>query len=221
MIFGGWWLMNSLFNRYCSLIKNNIPSGRKNLGVLIHKHWMDLQDNYILNVYHDFGHIKMGLEELDKDLTRLEFRDELEFAYFYHDFVVGCHDAEILSSIFALQVRNSMKLILIPNIIADCITETKFMNLMNHKTSKFVELNVMHDMDLVIFGQPREKFISYDDGIGQEYGAYFDKKLRAQILIGFFENERIYRTERYLDLYENKAKENLKWILNNRYYKCF
>jgi len=211
--------MISLFNRYHTLIKNSIPSGRKNLGILIHKHWMDLQDHYIMNLYHDFGHISMGIEELDKDPVSLEFRDEVEFAYFYHDFIVGCRDAEILSSMFALNVRNSMKLSLVPNIIADCIAETKFSNLINCESNKFIELDIIHDIDLVIFGKDRDVFIRYDEGIIQEYGSYFDKNIRSKVLYTFYNNKRIYRTEYFRDLYEIKAKANLKWILNERYGK--
>jgi len=213
--------MNYLFKKYCDLIKNNIPSGRKNLAILISKHWMDLQDHYSINLYHDLSHIRTGLDELDKDTTPLEFRDELEFAYFYHDVIVGCREAELLSSMFAINVRNSMKLILIPNVVVDCILETRFNNLMNTEVSRFPELNVIHDMDLVIFGKDRDKFINYDDAIIQEYGAYFDKEMRAKILYKFYENKKIYRTERCLDLYENKAKENLKWILADRYGRKF
>ena len=209
--------MNSLYGRYQTLIKNNIPSDRKNLGILIDKHWADLQDHYGTNIYHDFSHISMGLYELEKDLTFLEFREDLEFAYFYHDIIVGCRDAEILSSMFAINVRNSMKLILFPNIIAECIAETKFANLMDHEMKKFRELNVIHDMDLIILGKDWNTFINYDDNIVMEYGTSFDKNKRAEILYGFYENKKIYRTERYLDLYQNQAKSNLKRILKERY----
>lgn len=209
--------MNSLYDRYCTLIIKNLPSAKEKLKIFIRKYWSDLQDNYSTNIYHDFNHIKMGLDELDKDQTSLEFRAEVEFAEFYHDYIVGCRDAEILSTMFALQVRNSMKLILIPSMIAECIAETKFVNLMKYEKSGIPELDIMHDLDLVILGKPREIFMNYDNGIIQEYGAYFNRDIRKKILFDFYSNKKIYRTERFLDLYETKAKENLKWILSSRY----
>ena len=210
--------MSLLYNRYVNLIKRNIPSSKKKLEILIRRYWNDIQENYILNTYHDFNHIKMGLEELDETgKDKFEFFDELEYAYFYHDIIVGCRDAELLSTMVALHVRNTFKLILVSNIIADCIIETKFENLMNCHGGMFPELDVIHDMDLVILGKDYIKFQNYDDGIISENGPMFNKNVRIKILLDFYNNEKIYRTERFLDLYEKQARANIKKILFERY----
>ncbi|GEM47849.1 HD domain-containing protein [Deinococcus cellulosilyticus] len=74
----------------------------------------------------------------------------------------------------------------------------------------------MLDLDLSIFGQPRERFLEYNDQIRQEY-SYVPKLVyavkRKQVLLSFYSRKRIYITDYFFDRFEKQARDNLWYAI--------
>lgn len=74
----------------------------------------------------------------------------------------------------------------------------------------------MLDLDLAILGQPQARFLAYNDQIRLEYAhvpdAIYTVK-RTEILLNFYNRERIYTTPYFWHRFENQARENLRGVI--------
>ena len=72
---------------------------------------------------------------------------------------------------------------------------------------------VMVDIDLSILGREPEAYDRYERAIRQEYKwvpVVTYRRERRKVIRGFLDRETIFETERFRDLYETSARENLK-----------
>jgi predicted metal-dependent HD superfamily phosphohydrolase len=69
------------------------------------------------------------------------------------------------------------------------------------------------DMDLAILGADEREYDEYERGVRKEYdwvGEEGWRMGRVEVLRGFLERERIYHSDLFRDLFEEKARENLR-----------
>lgn len=168
--------------------------------------------------YHNIYHIMRSLDLLDDIKQTLPSREEMEYAIFWHDFIMTTYngESELLSSIEAVRSIYELNLILNPDLVADLILETKY----GTTEKPIIEYNYIYDIDFSILGSDEETFNQYDDNIEKEYGL-FNKNARIKFLLGLLNPKKyIFRTELFREKYEQQARRNIRKILNdNKYYQ--
>ena len=86
-----------------------------------------------------------------------------------------------------------------------------------HERSDDHDLQFLLDIDLAILAASPERFDEYEQQIQQEY-AWVDSDIysikRKEVLVHFYQTELLYQTEYFQKHFEQKAKQNLKRILN-------
>ncbi|MBU0598864.1 hypothetical protein KKF61_07830 [Patescibacteria group bacterium] len=170
--------------------------------------------------YHNITHIIRSLAILNSIKDNLPNREELEYAIFWHDFIITIYngESELLSSMDAVRSIYELDLILNPDLVADLILETKYNP--NTPYKPIIEYNYMFDIDFSILGSDEETFNQYDEDIEKEYGMAFDKNARIKFLLMLLNPKRsIFRTELFREKYEQQARNNIRRILNNKYYQ--
>ncbi len=169
--------------------------------------------------YHNINHIIRSLDILDSIKDNLPNREELEYAIFWHDFIMTIYNgaSELLSSVEAVKSIYELDLVLNPDLVADLILETKYDP--NTPYKPIIEYNYMFDIDFSILGSDEETFNQYDEDIEKEYGMAFDKNMRTKFLLMLLNPKRpIFRTKLFRERYEKQARNNLTRILNTKYY---
>lgn len=161
--------------------------------------------------YHNLDHVGHCLEEFDRVSYLAENRGAVELAVWFHDAVYDprsekneeasalcaasfCDRAGVLP-----EVREKAK---------GLILASKHM-----ETPGALDAQIFVDVDLSILGQEPKAFWAYEKAIAEEYGwAPKDafRRTRAEILARFLARPRIYSTRLFHDLYEKRARENLK-----------
>lgn len=177
--------------------------------------WLQIEMAYTEagRFYHDLSH----LEQLFSELQPLQFDDwpTLLFSVVYHDVVYDVeqhmvmNDNEERSADFAERHLASFQYV--PKKIDKCrqqILATK-----KHSLSEDHDTNLFIDADLSILGQDWEVYNSYRSKIRQEFGVYPDSIFNAgrrKVLLYFLQMEPLFKTPHFRQLYEEKAKENLR-----------
>ncbi|HIP50878.1 MAG TPA: hypothetical protein EYG94_02220 [Campylobacterales bacterium] len=163
--------------------------------------------------YHRLKH----LEHIYKELETFEITPLLEFAIFYHDIVYDAkrNDNERQS---ALVARERLEQLTVPQKLNEqvfqLIVETKIHNASSEENKLFL------DADLSILGSKEKNYNKYIQNVRKEYAIYNDTTYftgRRKVLEMFLEKERIYESEHFYDLYENKARKNLEQELKKFY----
>ena len=139
----------------------------------------------------------------------MEYPDEVAFAIFYHDVIynIGDSNNEEKSGREAVRVLKEMEVNQsIINRIEKLILSTK-----SHEASTNEE-KWMIDFDLGILGQSWEVYDGYSKSIRQEYKKtpkLLYRKGRKKVLKHFLEKDTIYKTDKFISLYEEQARKNL------------
>jgi len=168
--------------------------------------------------YHNIDHIMRSIDLLDSIKQTLPNREEMEYAIFWHDFIMTTYngESELLSSIEAVRSIYELDLILNPDLVADLILETKY----GTSTKPIIEYNYMYDIDFSILGSDEETFNQYDDNIEKEYGLSFSKNARINFLLTLLDPKKhIFRTELFREKYEQHAISSIRKILNDKYHQ--
>lgn len=214
-------------NEYEKLFVNEFD--RKYIEILddsfINKYWLKLCKNYN-RPYHNFDHISMGLKEIDK-MKNLKYSIELKLAWIFHDFVVGCRNAELITIMFVQQFLNDCDYIgnieyLKKEIIYDLIQETSLENTFNISGYKRLdEFDIIHDIDFMILGQEYETFLDYDNNIEKEYGDRFNYLERVKFLKHIYKLPQtvLFRTNDFGKRFDNQVTKNIEKIFTDKYIK--
>lgn len=172
--------------------------------------WNEIEKNYSSKSrhYHNLGHLKNMITELDKVQSDVKNLDTLMFAIYYHDIVYKATKSNNEHQ-SALTFKNR-------------ITKTSFKNLREcmhqieatkeHKLSNDNDTNILLDLDLTILGKSYKEYKRYCDNIRKEYNIYPDfmyRKGRRKALKSILELDYIFKTDFFKQEYENQAKENL------------
>jgi predicted metal-dependent HD superfamily phosphohydrolase len=161
--------------------------------------------------YHNLSHIAQCMEELDRIKGMVSDPAAVEFALWFHDVIYDSKNSdknEEKSAEFACEVAK------IAGLPEGFIQEVKELIIAtDHKTEKASESQkYVADIDLAILGKSAKAFDAYDRGIRKEYSWVQEddyRKARIAALQSFLFSERIYSTDHFRSLYEEKARENI------------
>ncbi|HEU4497507.1 MAG TPA: hypothetical protein VFR70_10685 [Flavobacterium sp.] len=177
----------------------------------IKRNWLDLKEAYSKKPrhYHNLAHISAMVESFEAYKDQLRFPDEILFSIFYHDYVYKSSkkDNELKSAQYALSILPGNTRI-DRQLVFDAICATQ---LHQHHTTE--DINWLIDFDLKILAGDWSNYKIYFEQIRKEYQIYPDflyKPGRAKALQHFLEHEFIFQTGEFRNLFEEKARENIK-----------
>ena len=177
----------------------------------VQENWLDLEKAYSKKSrhYHNLTHLKEMIASFEIYRDKLQNPNEILFSIFYHDFVYSASkkDNELKSAEYALAIlpENSN---LNKQLVFDAICATQ-----QHQQNAIEDINWLIDFDLKILTKDWEDYKIYFEQIRKEYRIYPDflyKPGRAKALKHFLENEFIFQTDEFRDLYEEKARANIE-----------
>ncbi|MFW0738682.1 hypothetical protein [Flavobacterium sp. T12S277] len=177
----------------------------------IQQNWTNLEKAYSKKSrhYHNLTHIKDIIESFEIYQNRLRVPNEILFSIFYHDYIYQSSkkDNELKSAEYALSIlpENTS---LDKQLIFDAICATQL-----HAHNTIEDINWLIDFDLKILARDWEAYQIYYEQIRKEYRIYPDflyKPGRAKALKHFLENEFIFQTNEFRNLYEEKARSNIE-----------
>ena len=195
-----------LKNKFHTLCQN-FTTNNKQVEAL----WSEISISYSNKgrYYHSLAHLR----NIYNELKPFKLTPAVEFSIFYHDIVYNTkeRDNEEKSAILAI---NQLHKLSIPNYLSDdiyqLIIETK-----KHQTNSS-ENALFLDADISILGTTQKNYIKYIQNIRKEYAIYSDEKYnkgRKSILKRFLEKDKIYISNYFYNLYEKKARNNIRYEL--------
>ena len=177
----------------------------------IQQNWVDLEKVYSKKsrYYHNLTHLEEMIDSYETYFDKLQFPNEILFSIFYHDYVYvsSKKDNELKSAEYALAIlpENAK---LDKQLVFDAICATQL-----HSYNSIEDINWLIDFDLKILTKDWEDYKTYFEQIRKEYRIYPDflyKPGRAKALKHFLENEFIFQTDDFRNLYEEKARKNIE-----------
>ena len=180
---------------------------------LITSFWNKIEAHYQSNgrYYHNLSHIEELLAYFNEYNSNIKYKNEILFAIFYHDIIYDPKNKnnEEKSAEFAkkeLQKLNIQDTII--KQIYNYIVATKHHN----NPTKDNDLNYFLDFDMAILAKNSSDYIKYSKQIRKEYSIYPDfmyRKGRKKALQHFLKQDKIYKTDIFYTLYEEKARKNI------------
>jgi len=177
----------------------------------IHQNWLDLEKAYLKKSrhYHNLTHIQDMIYSYEKYSDQLQFPNEVLYSIFYHDYIYvsSKKDNELKSAEYAIKIlpKNAK---LNSKMVFDAIVATQL-----HQQNKIEDINWLIDFDLKVLAGDWEYYKIYFGQIRKEYRIYPDflyKPGRAKALKHFLENEFIFQTKTFRNLFEEKARINIE-----------
>jgi len=161
--------------------------------------------------YHDLSHIQSLLSLSESLLDKIQNRDALYFAIWFHDVIYDTKrsDNEEKSAEFAAEALASLGVPEQTNaIVQEMILATK-----HHRAADLSwDLWAFLDLDTSILGAPEGIYKEYSLAIRKEYSWAPDslyREGRMKVLNDFLARERIYYTEEIGTRYELRARHNI------------
>ncbi len=185
-------------------------------AALIKQLWNEIETAYSDSerYFHTLSHLENLMKELSPLESSIQDWDTLLFCLFYHDIVYDMvqhvleNDNEEISSAIA---EKTLETICFPTdkieLCRQHILATKA-----HRISDNADINFFIDADLSILGKPWEVYNEYTKNIRKEYHIYPDSIYhsgRLNILRHFRKMDRVFKTDHFFNLYEEKARENM------------
>jgi len=172
---------------------------------LVNTLWKEIEEKYTepRRHYHTLKH----LEDIYRELPKPDA--VTGFAIFYHDIVynASCSDNEEQSAILCEKKLTflGVNTQLIEE-VTQLIVETKTHEPSSKRNAIFL------DADLAVLGSSEDVYKTYTQNIRKEYATYSHSiysEGRQKVLKHFLEKERIYLSDYFYELYENKARNNI------------
>jgi predicted metal-dependent HD superfamily phosphohydrolase len=163
--------------------------------------------------YHNLQHLGECLREFDRARALAEDPAAVELAVWFHDAVYDPRagdNEERSADLCADCLRSAGASEAISRVVIGLVLATK------HHVASTPDEALLIDIDLSILGQTRERFVEYEAQIWQEYSWVPERVFvgkRGEVLRRFLERPRIYNTEHFFSRYEERARENLNWSL--------
>lgn len=166
--------------------------------------------------YHSLSHISHMLDLMDEHISEKSRSIELELAIWYHDVIYDplSKENEVRSADLAKRRLSSY------SILSDESLESIYLLILSTQghTARIdgegrLQNEWMLDLDLSILGAEKEGYKLYTQQIRQEYHMYSpeDYKMgRSQVLKSFLQRKEIYFSDLFKQLFEEKARENLR-----------
>lgn len=196
-----------LKNLYIALVEK-YTSDKK----LIEKLWSEIEANYSQNTrfYHNLWHIESVINELLFVKNYIADFDTILFSAFYHDIVYDAnkHDNEEQSALFAEKILKRLNIE--QSVVEKC--KEQILSTKTHESTNNDTLFLL-DADLSILGQIESKYTEYQQNIRKEYSVFSNeqyRKGRKKVVEFFLVKKQIYKTDFFINKYENIARSNLK-----------
>ena len=164
--------------------------------------------------YHTVQHLYECLSLLESVRSYLNDVNAVVLALWFHDAVYDpqAKDNELKSSELFEQYLAQDLSIGITQKIKRWILATQ-----KHEATNELDLQFLLDIDLAILAASSDRFAEYERQIQKEY-AWVDPEIysikRKEVVAHFYQTEPLYQTEYFQKSFEQKAKQNLKRILN-------
>lgn len=202
-----------LQNRYLSLCeKSNISEEN---GMLIFKK-IEKKYNKKGRSYHNLSHIYSFLKTFDQSQLQNDYSIIFEWSIWMHDLVYNP-----LKKNNELKSAKKTKKLLGKYLSEQHITEIYEIILSTARHQLYYQEDhhkLFLDIDLAIFASERKVYQKYTEAIREEYKMFPNflyKKGRRGVLNHFLNRENIFFTSHFQNQYENIARENLNWELEN------
>lgn len=177
--------------------------------------WKLLIQNYSgkSRYYHDLNHIWAMLNQSEECKDQLQDKDVIDFSIWFHDIIYKStkKDNEKKSAEFAQRTLQNF------SIESDRIGQVYDLILSTQKHQIIGSSNLdnayLLDFDLSILGKSWEVYENYIQQIRREYKIYPNflyNPGRKKVLETFLQRKTLYFTEKYRELYEQRARENLE-----------
>ncbi|CAM4396673.1 hypothetical protein F901_03168 [Acinetobacter dispersus] len=164
--------------------------------------------------YHTLQHLYECLILLKSIGSNLNDAYSVELALWFHDAVYDpqAKDNELKSAeLFVQYLAQDLSIDIVEKIKLWIIATQK------HEATDELDLQFLLDIDLAILAASPERFDEYEQQIQQEY-AWVDPDVysikRKQVLAHFYQTEPLYQTEYFQQNFEQRAKDNLKNLMN-------
>ena len=149
------------------------------------------------------------IESYELFFDQLKYPNEVLYAIFYHDYIYisSRKDNELKSAQFALKILPK-EINLNSELVFDMICATQM-----HQHNVIEDINWLIDFDLKVLARNWEEYKIYFEQIRKEYRIYPDflyKPGRKKALEHFLENEFIFQTTEFRELFEEIARGNIK-----------
>lgn len=159
--------------------------------------------------YHDLSHLENMFEKLGYVKDEIEDMDAVCFSIFYHDIVykVTQSDNELKS---AEALENDLSTTSFDR-IQKCKSQIEATK--NHERSEFQDTNILLDLDLSILGADWEVYEDYTKNVRKEFKIYPNflcRKGRKKFLKTFLAKNQIFKTDYFIENFEQQAIKNLK-----------
>lgn len=168
--------------------------------------------------YHNMEHISSMVQEINSYQNYSIDTNSLLFATWFHDIVYNPrkHDNEAVSAEVAVRM---LKQFSVPEEKIQKVKEL-ILATANHMNIKQPDFNLSFflDCDLKILGAKREEYLLYAENIRKEYKhviSFIYGMERKKILKRFIEASSIYRTEYFRNKYEEQARNNILFEMQN------
>jgi predicted metal-dependent HD superfamily phosphohydrolase len=161
--------------------------------------------------YHTKQHLDECLVQLALLRDIAEHPSEVEIALWFHDAIydVYRHDNELRSAEWAQSALTEAG--------GDAAVAKRIYQLVmatrHQAQAASPDELVLIDVDLSILGAAQTRFDEYEQQVREEYGyvpSPLFRRNRRAVLEGFLRRPRIYSTDRFFDLYEARARDNLR-----------
>jgi len=189
----------------------------------IEKWWSIMRDMYSENwrYYHTLNHIKELFNEFYKVKALVKNEKVFKLSVWFHDVVYiprNSNNEEKSAELFEAFYEENKEYIDITEAQKDAVVRI-ILGTKNHKpkldstNELYEDEKLFLDADLSILGQAEEKYARYANNIRKEYifvPEQLFKVKRVEVLKSLSENEHIYFTQVFRDLYESQARSNIK-----------
>ncbi|ENV62928.1 hypothetical protein F949_01770 [Acinetobacter junii NIPH 182] len=163
--------------------------------------------------YHTLQHLYECLVLLDSIRPDLKDAYSVELALWFHDAIYDpqAKDNELKSAeLFEQYLSQDLSIDIVQKIKRWIVATQK------HEATDELDLQFLLDIDLAIIAASPERYEEYEQQIQQEY-AWVDTEVysikRKEVLTHFYQTEPLYQTEYFQHSFEQRAKMNLKNII--------
>jgi len=164
--------------------------------------------------YHTVQHLYECLVLLESIRADLNDANAIALALWFHDAVYDpqAKDNELKSAeLFERYVAQDLSIEIIQNIKRWIVATQK------HESTNELDLQFLLDIDLAILAASPARFEEYEQQIQKEY-AWVNPEIyslkRKEVLAHFYQTEPLYQTEYFQQNFEQRAKSNLKNIVD-------
>lgn len=166
--------------------------------------------------YHTLAHIADCLQQFDLLRARARYPEEVELALWFHDAVY-----RILRSDNERRSADWARRFLHDHGVRDVRAQRVYQHILATRHGgggAEQDSALVVDVDLSILGRSRVKYAAFEAAIRREYRCVpwpLYRRKRSQILQSFLARKRIYQSELFAERYEDAARANLRFAIQD------